>query len=383
LMGRCQGFNCCVPTAEMISRHFQIPLEAVTKRGPGTEFIVSGEGAPQPPLVQRGESWRKSTLRPHYRVIVVGAGPAGLGAAIELSRLGISAVLLVDRAAGVGGVAANYEVKPGGVPTFVQWNRGRVLFGKQIVARWQAELEQTDVELQLNCQVIAADRESKRVRMVSPQLGHVEATADAVLFACGAREKSRSERGWIVGQRPARQFFTMQLLQLIDGCHVLPIKNPAIIGSDLVAYSAAAKLRAAGASDALMVDRRVQPAAGRLERLYFRRWTQPAWRGGAEEATIVQPKSIDEVWIDQRREACDGIVFSGELLPNSELLVAAGLETSSQTRIPARHGANLLSAPGWFVAGAEIGGFHGADWCYRDGRRAAKGIAAHLGVKRK
>ncbi|QDT75617.1 NAD(P)/FAD-dependent oxidoreductase [Lacipirellula limnantheis] len=379
LMGRCQGFNCCVPTAEMIARHFQIPLAAVTKRGPGTEFIAPGDGAPPPPIVQiRDEALQQSTLRPHYRVIVVGAGPAGLGAAIELSRRGISPVLIVDRAAGIGGVAAHYEVKAGSVPTFVQWNRGRVLFGEQIVARWRAEFERAAVELQLECQVIDVERESKRLRLVSPRLGNVAATADAVLFACGAREKSRSERGWIFGQRPARQFFTMQLLQLIDGAHALPMRQPAIIGSDLVAYSAAAKLRAAGAGDAVMTDRRAQPAAGRAERLYFRRWTRPRWFGATEAATIDRPTSTEAVWLDQRRAACDGIVFAGELLPNSELIAAAGLEIDSTTRIPRRCGTHQLSNAGWFVAGAEIGGFHGADWCYRDGRRAATSVVKYL-----
>ena len=43
LTGRCQGFNCCVPTAEMISQHYKIPLASVTKRGPGSEFIAAGD----------------------------------------------------------------------------------------------------------------------------------------------------------------------------------------------------------------------------------------------------------------------------------------------------------------------------------------------------
>ena len=42
LTGRCQGFNCCVPIAEMISQHYKIPLASVTKRGPGSEFIAAG-----------------------------------------------------------------------------------------------------------------------------------------------------------------------------------------------------------------------------------------------------------------------------------------------------------------------------------------------------
>ena len=38
----------------------------------------------------------------------------------------------------------------------------------------------------------------------------------------------------------------MQLLQLIDGRSALPAKRPAIIGSDVIAYAAGAKLCAAG-----------------------------------------------------------------------------------------------------------------------------------------
>ena len=384
LMGRCQGFNCCVPTAEMISRHFQIPLGAVTKRGPGTEFIAQGGVAPPQAAVavHAGGSLRGAP-HPRYRVVIVGAGPAGIGAAVELSRQGISPVLLVDRAAEVGGVAANYEVKPGGVPTFVQWNRGRVLFGKQIVERWQTVLERANVERWLECQVIGVVRSSKTLRMVSPRYGNVEVAADAVLFACGAREKSRSERGWIFGQRPARQFFTMQLLQLIDGCHALPMERPAIIGSDLIAYSAAAKLHAAGAQAALMVDRDPQPAAGQLARLYFRRWTRPDWRGAIDAVTIADPARVLDIRFDQQRQSCDGVAFCGELVPNSELIVAAGLTMSSRVRVPVRRGPNELSDAGWFIAGAEIGGFHGADWCYRDGRRAARSVARYLTALRR
>ena len=39
LMGRCQGFGCLVPLAAIISSHCGIPLESVTKNGPGTTLL--------------------------------------------------------------------------------------------------------------------------------------------------------------------------------------------------------------------------------------------------------------------------------------------------------------------------------------------------------
>ena len=38
-MGRCQGFDCMVNVAEIISNYCNIPLNKITKRGPGSEII--------------------------------------------------------------------------------------------------------------------------------------------------------------------------------------------------------------------------------------------------------------------------------------------------------------------------------------------------------
>lgn len=45
-MGRCQGFDCQIRIAEIVSEHCGIPLAQVTKRGPGSE-IVAGEYGPE------------------------------------------------------------------------------------------------------------------------------------------------------------------------------------------------------------------------------------------------------------------------------------------------------------------------------------------------
>ena len=94
LTGRCQGFNCCVPTAEIISRHFAVPLESVTKRGAGSEFIAGQTSLPKtsPHLPNPMQPRTKK----RYRVIIIGGGPAGVGTAVALDRAGVENVLLIE-----------------------------------------------------------------------------------------------------------------------------------------------------------------------------------------------------------------------------------------------------------------------------------------------
>jgi hypothetical protein len=173
----------------------------------------------------------------------------------------------------------------------------------------------------------------------------------------------------------------MNLLDLLDGCESLPARRPAIIGSDLLAYAAAAKLRAAGSEQPILCDFVRRPAAGILERLYFRRWARPNWHAAADCVSVIGNTRICGFQTGDNFIQCDGIVFSGELVPNSELIAAAGLAVTQPDRRPERRGSNELSERGWFIAGAARGGLHSADWCYGDGLRAAKAVAKHLAMR--
>ncbi len=42
LAGRCQGFDCRVPLAELIAEHCGVPITAISKCGPGTELLGGG-----------------------------------------------------------------------------------------------------------------------------------------------------------------------------------------------------------------------------------------------------------------------------------------------------------------------------------------------------
>ena len=91
----------------------------------------------------------------HFKVVIIGAGPAGIGAATALSKRGVKSIALVERSDKIGGIPALYKTKKGGVRTFVRWSRGGIpVFGEEY-ARWLSlQLARTETKVWLQSQVI-------------------------------------------------------------------------------------------------------------------------------------------------------------------------------------------------------------------------------------
>ena len=314
----------------------------------------------------------------HFKVVIIGGGPAGIGAAVGLAKRGVGPVVLIERRAKLGGTPMGYRKKPGGVPTFVEWTRGRVVFGEELAGRMAKRLAKTDTEIRLGTQVTKIDPAEKRLTLLGPD-GVRELTADAVVLAAGAREQTPAEKGWLAGARTARVGFTRHVTGWLDRHGLLPARKPVVVGSDLIAYSAAAKLRAAGSDEPVMIDRRQSPSAGFFERLFFRRWTRPDWSGGVTAAGMKGDRAATGVQSSDGIEwPGDGVMVCGELVPNSELALLGGLAVELPSRQLQLAPGQAMSEPGWFAAGNVLGGFHGAQWCYFNGRRLAKRIATFL-----
>ena len=314
----------------------------------------------------------------HFKVVIIGGGPAGIGTAVGLAKRGVGPVVLIDRRAKLGGTPMGYRKKPGGVPTFVEWTRGRVVFGEELAGRMAKRLAKTDTEIRLGTQVTKIDPAEKRLTLLGPD-GVRELTADAVVLAAGAREQTPAEKGWLAGARTARVGFTRHVTGWLDRHGLLPARKPVVVGSDLIAYSAAAKLRAAGSDEPVMIDRRQSPSAGFFERLFFRRWTRPDWSGGVTAAGMKGDRAATGVQSSDGIEwPGDGVMVCGELVPNSELALLGGLAVELPSRQLQLAPGQAMSEPGWFAAGNVLGGFHGAQWCYFNGRRLAKRIATFL-----
>lgn len=320
----------------------------------------------------------------HFEVIIIGGGPAGIGAAIGLSKKGIKSIVVLERSGKLGGIPSFYKKKKGGVRTFIRWSRGGIpVFGEEYAKWLETQVSNRAIDIRLHSQVLDIESKEKMVTLVSPDTGRISLTADAIIMACGSREETPAERGFMMGSRPMRVFFTKHLLELIDNHGLLPMRNPVIIGSDLIAYAAAAKLRKAGAEEAIIIDKRRSPKCSILERLYFRFWSNPVFRGSnsLESISVVGSGAVKGIKLSNGDFIeCDGIAVCGELIPNSELALTGDIKVELPSRKPVVGAEYQLSESGWYAAGNLLGGFHGAEWCYFNGIKVAKKVVKYLSI---
>jgi thioredoxin reductase len=311
-------------------------------------------------------------------VLIVGAGPAGLAAAVELKRLGVCHVLVVDREPAAGGIPQFCRHTGFGVRDFY-----RVMTGPAYAARRRHQAEAAGVAI-LTSTTVTGWTAPTAVAVTSPRgLGRIEARA--VLLATGCRERPRPAR-LVPGDRPHGVFTTGSLQRLV--CERLPVGTRAVIvGAELVSLSALLTLRHAGVSVAMMVTE--QPRHQVATAFLPAKWLLvdvlrlTTLVTGARVSRITGRRRVEAVEITHaagtvERVDCDTVVFTGDWIPENELARSGGLEIDEKSRGPRTDTRFRTSVRGVFAAGNLLRGAHSADACALEGRAAARSIHRFL-----
>jgi hypothetical protein len=94
-------------------------------------------------------------------------------------------------------------------------------------------------------------------------------------------------------------------------------------------------------------------------------------RTRVEGVTLATPWGTEDL-------AADGVIVSGGFRPDAALLRGSHLEVDAASGGPAIDGWGRLSDPAYFAAGNILRGVETAGWCWAEGRRTARAVAAAL-----
>jgi L-2-hydroxyglutarate oxidase LhgO len=364
IQGRCQGFNChaaLVKTLERRSDDFRRPLASEKKAT--TPVLTDGV--------------RKIATT----VLIIGGGPAGLSAALQLKKLGMNDVIVAERESEAGGIP-----RMCGHIGFGVTDLHRVLTGPGYARRYRELAEQAGITVQTNM-TITGWEDDRRVLFTNPD-GPGTIEARSVLLATGVRERPRAAR-LVPGHRPQGVFTTGSLQRFVYEHHLPVGKRAVIIGAERVSLSVVMTLMHAGVHVLNMITELPQ------HQLYLPVFL-PAKLLFADilaRAPILTNQRVSNILGRQRVEGieitdvgsgktriieCDTVVFTGEWVPENELARRGNVETRKPSLGPQVDAFFRTSQPGVFAAGNLLRGVETADWAALEGRAAARSIARYL-----
>lgn len=300
----------------------------------------------------------------HAELLVVGAGPAGLAAAIEGARAGRQTVLVDENPLPPGLMGMDVPLLFGGRMDASATDAGRVLEHLAATTPALAEAFDLGVEVLLGTCAWGLYVPGGALRSLpSPVVGLADESRswlcgfDQLVVAAGARDLVLSFEGaelpGVIGANG--------LYSLLTRYAAFAGRRLVVLGSGALALSTALLALENGLEVAAVVEVReaVQGPPALRERLeaagvtFVNRHVIRAARGGVDgvEAAVLVP--VDGG--DEREVACDTICLAIGLVPNVELLDAAGARLEMRPArggwVPALDADGQVSLPGVSVAG--------------------------------
>lgn len=288
-------------------------------------------------------------------VIIIGGGPAGLAAAVELYKKGIHDILIIEREKMLGGILRQCIHDGFGITRFKE-----TLSGPEYAQRFIDEVLKLNIEYITDTTVLSITKE-KEITATSRE-GLLKYQANAVILTMGCRERTRGALA-IPGERPTGVFTAGTAQSYINLHNTMVGKDVVILGSGDIGMIMARRMALEGANVKAVFE--ILPYPSGLPRnieqclndynipLYLSHTVTEIH--GKSRLTGITVSQVDDqlkpIPGTEKNYTCDTLILSVGLIPENELSISAGVELDPRTKGAIVDENYQTSTEGIFAAG--------------------------------
>ncbi len=321
-------------------------------------------------------------------VLVIGAGPAGMAAAIAAREAGVESLLVLEREPDMGGILRQCIHNGFGLHRFKE-----ELTGPEYAQRDIDRVRELGIEVRCGTTVLSVDA-NRLVTAVSREHGLTLLKAKAIVLAMGCRERPRGALA-TPGTRCAGIYSAGTAQRFVNLEGYMPGKRVVILGSGDIGLIMARRMTLQGAQVLACVE--LMPYSSGLNRnivqclhdygipLYLSHTVVDIQ--GRERLSGVTVAQVDErrepVPGTEKHFDCDTLLLSVGLIPENELSRQAGVEISPLTQGAVVDDTLQTSREGIFACGNVLHVHDLVDFVSAESFKAGRAAAAYAMGKRR